>query len=133
MLYKSLLATAFAVLVTEVSAATILPRVRWNPPILSPNETTVWRIGDLVNVTWDLSEIPQDLTEFTGTIQLNNEKGPLADIGFLSEGFDLRVGFAEVDVPWYDVPPGKNYSITLFGDSGNRSPQFEIIAREEYD
>ncbi|KAK1224205.1 hypothetical protein PQX77_012905 [Marasmius sp. AFHP31] len=123
--FKSLVASTLAALATTVSA------VRWNPKIISPDESTVWRIGDLVNVTWDLSDMPEDLSSPTGTIQLNNEKGPMMNIGFLSEGFDIRAGFAELDVPWYDVPAGKNYTITLFGDSGNRSPLFEITAREE--
>ncbi|KAJ8092646.1 hypothetical protein PM082_006974 [Marasmius tenuissimus] len=125
--FKSLVASTLAALATTVSA------VRWNPNITSPDASTVWRIGDLVNVTWDLSDMPQNLSSPTGSIQLNNEKGPMMNIGFLSDGFDIRAGFAEFNVPWYDVPAGKNYTITLFGDSGNRSPRFEIIAREEYE
>ncbi|ESK90212.1 hypothetical protein Moror_7726 [Moniliophthora roreri MCA 2997] len=104
----------------------------WSPPIILPNENTVWRIGDLVNVTWDNSNPPQDFTD-PCVIQLNDPvTGPIPPekYGVLSSGFDLKLGWAEVDVPWYGIEPGE-YTITLFGDDSNRSPVFRIIAREE--
>ncbi|THV03964.1 hypothetical protein K435DRAFT_774613, partial [Dendrothele bispora CBS 962.96] len=42
----------------------------------------------------------------------------------LAEGFDLRAGFVTVVVP--NVPAGDDYTITLFGDSGNISDEFSI-------
>ncbi|EEB86779.1 hypothetical protein MPER_16137, partial [Moniliophthora perniciosa FA553] len=88
-------------------------RDTWAPPIILPDEKTVWRIGDLVNVTWDNSNPPATISN-PSAIQLNDPAtGPIPpyEYGILSQGFDLRLGFAEVDVPWYGIEPGE-YTIT---------------------
>ena len=43
----------------------------------------------------------------------------------LAKGFDLRSGVTTVTVPW--VEPSANYSVVLFGDSGNWSEEFTIL------
>ncbi|KAK7034691.1 hypothetical protein VNI00_012098 [Paramarasmius palmivorus] len=98
----------------------------WSPRIISPNAATVWTVGTTVNVTWDTSDAPKDISN-APLITLNRARlvgsaGTLAPVN----SFDLRAGFVEVDVPL--VPAGKDYSITLFGDSGNTSPDFTIVA-----
>jgi len=106
MLFKSLVAGTLAALAAMVSGQD--GPVRWNPRIISPNETTVWRIGDLVNVTWcvystlltcttrivdqsrlfrDLSDMPAKISDGTRLVQLNNEKGPMRDSGSFFSSF----------------------------------------------
>ncbi|KAG7090298.1 hypothetical protein E1B28_011895 [Marasmius oreades] len=98
----------------------------WSPRIISPDATTVWVTGSIVNVTWDTSDAPVLISNGAG-ITLNKDDR-IGSEGFLKEfnSFSLLDGFAEVSVP--DVYPGHDYSITLFGDSGNNSPHFQISA-----
>ncbi|KAF9261470.1 hypothetical protein L218DRAFT_905561 [Marasmius fiardii PR-910] len=109
--------------VTAVSAA---PLDVWSPRIISPNAKTVWIAGSTVNVTWDTSDAPV-LISNQAAITLNRND-LIANEGFLKPfgSFDLRDGSAEVVVP--NVETGNDYSITLFGDSGNSSPHFKIKA-----
>ncbi|KAI0647635.1 hypothetical protein C8Q79DRAFT_907093 [Trametes meyenii] len=92
------------------------------PPVLYPHAGTVWSKGQRHNVTWDLSNAPVNITNSIGTILLR--KGDLATPVVLAHGFNIRLGRIEVTVPW--VVPDSDYSIVLFGDSGNFSPQFTI-------
>ncbi|KAF9261469.1 hypothetical protein L218DRAFT_1078680 [Marasmius fiardii PR-910] len=123
----SVLAAAFITL-TSVDAA---PSVKsrnvldvWSPKIVSPNANTEWVVGSTVNVTWDTSDAPA-LISNQAAITLNRND-LIASEGYLKPfgSFDLRDGFTEVVVP--NVKPGNDYSITLFGDSGNSSPHFKI-------
>jgi hypothetical protein len=47
----------------------------------------------------------------------------------LADAFDPRKGHVEVTVPW--VREG-NYTLVLFGDSGNYSPVFSILGGPEF-
>ncbi|KAL1738906.1 hypothetical protein HDZ31DRAFT_69501, partial [Schizophyllum fasciatum] len=89
------------------------------PQITSPNATTVWTVGQRVNITWDASDAPA---------VINNEAlavlGHGAPCETLAENFDLRKGWVEVTVP--KVTPDTDYTITLFGNSTNISEQFTI-------
>ncbi|OBZ69166.1 hypothetical protein A0H81_10913 [Grifola frondosa] len=73
------------------------------PPVLYPHNGTVWTTGQHHNVTWD---------------------GDLSTPLVLAANFSILLGRIEVTVPW--VLPDIDYSIVLFGDSGNFSPQFTI-------
>ncbi|KAG7092984.1 hypothetical protein E1B28_009283 [Marasmius oreades] len=119
------------VLVTIISAfvsnaTPIIQRDVYVPHITSPNTSTIWTVGSMVNVTWDTSDAPTQIGN-RASVQLN-EGADFSNLGKLAQDFDLRAGFVEVKVP--NVDPASEYSITLFGDSGNRSPLFSIVAPE---
>ncbi|THU84266.1 hypothetical protein K435DRAFT_686022, partial [Dendrothele bispora CBS 962.96] len=92
------------------------------PPITSPVAGDVWVVGETKNVTWDVSHAPTQITNPEGTILLR--KGNLTTTDILATGFDIRDGSVEVTVP--DVEDDDDYSVVLFGDSGNWSPDFNI-------
>ncbi|KAL0954151.1 hypothetical protein HGRIS_005288 [Hohenbuehelia grisea] len=52
-------------------------------------------------------------------------KGTSSTAFVLANGFDILNGVQEITVP--AVTPGDDYSIVLFGDSGNFSPAFAIV------
>ncbi|KAL5519877.1 hypothetical protein ACEPAG_1537 [Sanghuangporus baumii] len=117
----------FSFVITLVSLVSALPIDRrdvWVPPITSPTEGTVWTIGTLVNVTWDTSTEPDQVTNPIGFIQLRKDGLTSPDV--LADGFNLTDGSVEITVP--DVEPDFGYQVVLFGDSGNFSPEFEIVA-----
>ncbi|THV03951.1 hypothetical protein K435DRAFT_774605 [Dendrothele bispora CBS 962.96] len=119
----------FATIAAIVSVNAIaVPRDVWVPRIISPDSTTVWTMGQTVNVTWDNSNPPAVITKGSA-VALNKADIPIPKYnqpgGFLAEDFDLLTGFVEVTVPT-DLESADDYSITLFGDSGNRSPMFTI-------
>ncbi|KAF8978856.1 hypothetical protein BDQ17DRAFT_1428661 [Cyathus striatus] len=90
----------------------------FDPTILTPTASTVWTIGTVQSVTWDTSNAPVNISNgaevFLRTANL-----------VLAQGFDLRSGSVDITVP--DVTPG-SYQIILFGDSGDVSPFFQIVA-----
>ncbi|CDO70317.1 hypothetical protein BN946_scf184843.g6 [Trametes cinnabarina] len=92
------------------------------PPVLYPHAGTVWTKGQRHNVTWDTTDAPVNITNKVGTILLR--KGDLTTPLVLAAGFDILLGRIEVTVPW--VIPDSDYSVVLFGDSGNFSPEFTI-------
>ncbi|KAK7467639.1 hypothetical protein VKT23_004693 [Stygiomarasmius scandens] len=101
----------------------------WSPTITSPTTSTVWEIGTQVKVTWyrsatDTSDAPASISNGASVVLLVHDRP--ADVPKLAEGFNLRAGSVEVTVP--DVTPGSDYSIQLFGDSGNVSDKFTIKA-----
>jgi len=80
-----------------------------------------------VVVTWDLHDMPEHVSNPKGKLML----GYLKDGSYnehlqhsLAEGFDIKSGFVSIKCP--EVDPDKLYIVVLFGDSGNRSPQFSI-------
>ncbi|KAL0570142.1 hypothetical protein V5O48_011820 [Marasmius crinis-equi] len=98
----------------------------WSPKILTPNANTVWVVGTTVNVTWDTTDAPVNISN-GAAVQLRKGNGPAPiDDPYLKpvRSFDLRTGWVEVTVP--ETPAGKDYLIDLFGDSGNWSEEFEI-------
>ncbi|MFJ3221146.1 GPI anchored serine-threonine rich family protein [Kitasatospora sp. NPDC086801] len=95
------------------------------PRILSPRAGTVWRTGERVDVTWDVSDPPTQITNRTGLIALRVGDVTLLD-RILASDFDILLGRVEVTVP--DVPPGDDYRVVLSGDSGNWSEPFTITS-----
>ncbi|KIN99604.1 hypothetical protein M404DRAFT_154737 [Pisolithus tinctorius Marx 270] len=94
------------------------------PPVLDPHQETVWYVGQQAEVVWDTSNAPAQITNSEGQIYLvvNN----LIDFDYLlANDFNILDGSVMVTVP--DVPTGI-YAIVLFGDSGNFSQNFTIIA-----
>ncbi|KAI1786959.1 hypothetical protein LXA43DRAFT_1184813 [Ganoderma leucocontextum] len=109
----------------SVLGAAVAPRAAQDvyvPPVLSPTTGTVWTIGERQNVTWDVSDPPVNITNPQGLILLRKDNTPTPVI--LQNGFDILLGSIEITVPW--VVDGSDYSVVLFGDSGNVSPDFTI-------
>ena len=94
------------------------------PAVTYPVAGTVWKRGETHNVTWDASSPPTQITNPKGRIQLR--KGGITSPLILANDFDILAGTIEVTVPW--VVDGNDYSIVLFGDSGNWSGAFTITA-----
>ncbi|KAL0960097.1 hypothetical protein HGRIS_011741 [Hohenbuehelia grisea] len=121
----SIIAALFAT--TTVYASPIDARAALDvfvPPVTAPVAGAVWPIGSQQNVTWDISNAPTQITNRFGRIVLR--KGDLTTSIILAAGFDILNAVQEVTVP--DVTPDVDYSLTLFGDSGNFSPTFSIVA-----
>ncbi|PCH39997.1 hypothetical protein WOLCODRAFT_98097 [Wolfiporia cocos MD-104 SS10] len=100
-----------------------------DPPIISPNASTVWKVGEKVTVTWNTSGIPSSgVTDKDGMVVLGyltvaSEHLMIDDP--LAQGFPLTDGKVSFVVP--SVPTRTNYIVALFGDSGNISPTFTIL------
>ncbi|KAF4598602.1 hypothetical protein AB1N83_013090 [Pleurotus pulmonarius] len=126
MYFTNLLTISYVAIVALVSslasAAPILPRDVYVPPVLYPHAGTVWYVGQRHNVTWDISNPPVNITNSRGAIYLRNTTHFFQDIP-LATGFDILLGHIEVTVP--DVT-GTDIRVVLFGDSGNWSPEFTI-------
>ncbi|CDO73455.1 hypothetical protein BN946_scf185013.g90 [Trametes cinnabarina] len=95
---------------------------------------------DLGAVPGDTSDRPHEVTNYEGRAVLgyladgddDNEHLEFDSLSVermtehpLAEGFNLTAGHVTVRVP--DVDPRNEYIVVLFGDSGNRSPEFNIV------
>ncbi|MER8102813.1 GPI anchored serine-threonine rich family protein [Kitasatospora sp. NPDC094016] len=118
-------AQAAAPAVAAHSAERTSRRDVYVPRILSPRAGAVWRVGERVDVTWDVSDPPAQITNRTGSIALRVGGVTLLD-RVLASDFDILLGRMEVTVP--DVPPGDDYRVVLSGDSGNWSEPFTITS-----
>ncbi|KAG6872607.1 hypothetical protein C0995_008352 [Termitomyces sp. Mi166 len=96
----------------------------FSPPIISPNASTIWIVGNVEIVTWNTSSAPVNISNRASVVL--RPAGQLTPDFVLATDFNLRSGSVNVTVP-DTVAPG-DYDITLFGDSGNVSPTFEIVA-----
>ncbi|KAI0356410.1 hypothetical protein OH77DRAFT_1400550 [Trametes cingulata] len=118
--------SVFSFLVALFAVASALPLVLRDvfvPPVTYPHAGTVWKVGQHHNVTWDTSNAPVNITNKLGRVVL--AKGGVLDYEHpLAKDFDILLGRIEVKVP--DVKPGHDYTIVLFGDSGNDSHEFTI-------
>ncbi|CAL1712728.1 unnamed protein product [Somion occarium] len=100
-----------------------------NPPVTSPDASTVWHVGETQTVTWDTSSLPPpaNITNTRGKVILgfltSDSENLMIDTP-LAQNFSILDGLVQVTVP--DVPPRTNYIIALMGDSGNISPEFTI-------
>lgn len=92
------------------------------PPITYPTAGVVWNSGEEQTVTWDTSNPPKQITNKIGRVMLR--KGDLSTPLVLAGNFDILKGHIKVKVP--QVISGDDYSLVLFGDSGNFSPKFTI-------
>ncbi|PPQ86915.1 hypothetical protein CVT25_009801 [Psilocybe cyanescens] len=112
----------FLVFVAQASPIDLVERAKLDvfvPTIIKPDSKTTWIIGELALVSWDTSNAPKSISN--GASVVLNGYRPLAS------GFDMRDGNVTFPVP-LDVKQGPNF-ITLFGDSGNYSPVFQIAAK----
>ncbi|KAG7445081.1 uncharacterized protein BT62DRAFT_995051 [Guyanagaster necrorhizus] len=121
--------TILPALVASVLSTPIhISRDVYVPPVTYPVAGTVWTVNTTQTVTWDVSDPPVNITNRYGEIRLR--EGDLLTPLVLADGFDILLGQQEVTVPW--VLEGADYSIVLFGDSGNWSPDFTITGGPEY-
>lgn len=108
-----------------VSTPLNIQRDVFDPPVLVPNANTVWQAGTVQTVVWNASNPPKDisnLAEIVLRIQGNGTFGPT-----LASGFSLLTGSQAIQLP-ADLETRDDYFIILFGDSGNVSPDFTILA-----
>jgi hypothetical protein len=94
----------------------------WVPEIITPNEHSVWFIGQKETVTWKTDDKPELISNGAHIYLVSTDRSiriPLAD------HFDLTTGSKDVVVPT-NISPGE-YHITLFGDSGNDSKSFRVL------
>ncbi|EIW81344.1 hypothetical protein CONPUDRAFT_82328 [Coniophora puteana RWD-64-598 SS2] len=128
MMFFTTLFTAVSVLASLANAIPVGTRDVVDPPITSPNASTVWHAGETQTVTWSTDNLPSQQTTSTGMLvlgyQFNNSENLMLDSP-LATGFQYTDGQAQITVP--DVPTRNDYIVVLFGDSGNASPQFTII------
>ncbi|SJL16052.1 uncharacterized protein ARMOST_19567 [Armillaria ostoyae] len=118
---KLTFSTAFlTALFAAAASASVTPTRRdiFTPPITSPSTGTVWTVKTIQNVTWDTSNPPSPITD------RNRSSIRLIKGVVLADQFDILLGSIEVQVPW--VSEGDDYSLALFGDSGNRGKSFTI-------
>jgi len=106
------------------SPLAITSRDVYVPPILSPTSDAVWTIGTVQTVTWNVSNPPAQITNPVGQILLR--QGDRTTNIVLAGNFSILLGSINVTVP--SVSPAADYSVVLFGDSGNFSPTFSIEA-----
>ncbi|KIJ67812.1 hypothetical protein HYDPIDRAFT_165622 [Hydnomerulius pinastri MD-312] len=121
------LLTIFSLL-SFVSALPIVSPVTrdvWTPPITSPTSNTVWTAGCNYTVTWDASSPPSEITNPDGKVYLR--QGNATQANPIAQNFNLSAGQVEITVP-KDTQPGDDWIVVLFGDSGNWSPTFTIVA-----
>lgn len=107
--------------------ASFQKRIVFSPTIVYPTAGTQWKVGQHVNVTWDVSHLPKELKNATGLIRLGHIEGGDSNehlANTLADKFLLRTGNVTFTVP--DVERRNDYVVVLFGDSGNHSPKFSI-------
>ncbi|GJE96378.1 hypothetical protein PsYK624_125740 [Phanerochaete sordida] len=119
----ALAALALSAASTLVRAAPLqAARDVWDPTVTFPTTGSVLVSGQTYTVTWETADQPAHITNPNGVITLN-----FGDFGsplILAKDFDIRDGHADITVP--EVYTLSDFSITLWGDSGNWSGQFEI-------
>ncbi|KAK0481206.1 hypothetical protein EDD18DRAFT_797390 [Armillaria luteobubalina] len=121
---KVAFSTAFlTALFAGASASAVVTRDIFNPPILSPTTGTTWTVNTTQTVSWDTSN-PPDLITGRNFSSIRLTKGGRQLPVVLADQFDILLGKIDVKVPW--VTEGDDYTIILFGDSGNWSNDFSI-------
>jgi len=123
---KFLVAAAAAVSLASAVVAT--QKVVYAPHIMSPTAGTIWNAGQDYNITWDTSDAPVHITNTLGEV-LFRVDDVTWDNTTLAKGFNITDGSVKVTAP--TVPTGIHYSIVLLGDSGNWSPNFIIVNKNQ--
>ncbi|KAI0086235.1 hypothetical protein BDY19DRAFT_895304 [Irpex rosettiformis] len=120
--FSTLVSFLTAAVAVSASPAQHAARDVWTPRVLYPHSGTVWYSGQRHNVTWDLSSQPVNITNNNGFILLRS--GTFETPVIVGYGFLLTSGRVEITVP--DVLSRSDYSLVLFGDSGNWGEEFTI-------
>ncbi|GJE96373.1 hypothetical protein PsYK624_125680 [Phanerochaete sordida] len=120
----ALAALALSAATTLVNAAPFkTARDIWDPKVTFPTAGSVLVSGQTYTVTWDTSDQPAHITNTNGIITLNF--GNVGTPVVLADGFDIRDGHHDITIP--RVFTEGDYSIDLWGDSGNWSEKFQIV------
>lgn len=125
--------TLFSALVVAASSAVAAPAsplelIVFSPTITGPTAGAIWTSGSSQTVTWDTSNIPAEKENSTGLLllgRLQNNSENLDIAHPLAVDFPIKDGSVNITVP--NEPFGMDYIVVLFGDSGNKSPEFTII------
>ncbi|KAF9523907.1 hypothetical protein CPB83DRAFT_820882 [Crepidotus variabilis] len=99
------------------------------PPITYPKAAVQWARGTKQVVRWDTKDIPPQRNSTTGLILLGRVMNDSENLDIdhpLASRFSISSGQQTVMVP-DNITCGDNYIVVLFGDSGNRSPEFQIL------
>ena len=105
--------TTFATTVLAIAASAIAVPVQhaardvWDPTIITPDATTVWEAGSVVNVTWETDDAPANISNGAAIFLRDNTT---VFQPALAEGFDLRSGSQEVTIP-SNITSGTDYRI----------------------
>ncbi|TFK24386.1 hypothetical protein FA15DRAFT_592484 [Coprinopsis marcescibilis] len=100
------------------------------PRIIKPDAGSIWPVGSVQTVVWDITQLPptdDEITNLQGRVILGRDTGDSLNLDFenpLAQGFHIRLGRINITVP--NVPPRPDYLIVLMGNSGNTSPSFAI-------
>ena len=109
---------------------TLAERIVYNPRITFPTGGETWIAGTSHNVTWDVSNLPQGFENAKSTLKLGyttpDGQGGLNEKWTLADGFFTRDGVVTFTLP-DDLPQIDSAIVVLFGDSGNKSPSFQIL------
>ncbi|KAK0203936.1 hypothetical protein DFS33DRAFT_1240770, partial [Desarmillaria ectypa] len=82
-----------------------------------PSPGMLWTINTKQNVTWEVSDPPEHIINYAGSIRLR--KGDtitpstvfISNLVVLTDGFDIFLGTIEIEVPW--VIEGDGYCVSL--------------------
>ena len=116
---------ALSALSSFVASAPIEARDVYVPRILYPTAGVVWKAGSTQTVTWDTSNPPAQITNRRGKIVLAKGDRLIGLANPLARDFDILRGSQKITLP-KNLVPADDYSVVLFGDSGNNSPRFTI-------
>ncbi|EKM55010.1 uncharacterized protein PHACADRAFT_255301 [Phanerochaete carnosa HHB-10118-sp] len=94
----------------------------WDPLMTYPTAETVWQSGQTYTVTWETEDAPVNITNGDGGFIILRSGDEETSV-LLAWDIHLRDGQAQVTAP--NVITG-NFSLVLFGDSGNWGPNFLI-------
>ncbi|GJE96876.1 hypothetical protein PsYK624_130840 [Phanerochaete sordida] len=123
MKFTAALATLAVGALSQLAPAAHEARDVWTPQMTYPASGTVWESGKTYTVRWETKDAPVNITGAdSGFITLRS--GDYETPVILAYDIHLRDGHASVKAP--DVFTADDYSLVLFGDSGNWGPQFTI-------
>ncbi|KAF8817185.1 hypothetical protein BYT27DRAFT_7237633 [Phlegmacium glaucopus] len=121
-----------AILLATVSIAAPVNRpqelIVFNPRIISPKASVAWPMGSRQIVRWETIGIPAKMINETGLILLGHMANGSENLNIehpLASGFHISSGNTTVIMP-SNIPARNDYFVVLFGDSGNKSPNFKI-------
>ncbi|KAF5330268.1 hypothetical protein D9758_014450 [Tetrapyrgos nigripes] len=101
--------------------------IAWAPHIQTPVKSATWYLNTVQNVTWDVSDIPEEKRFSNGTLVLARPKKYNEHLDLerpLAKDFPLSRGFVEFYLS--NRTRGQGFAVCLLGDSGNLSELFTI-------
>ncbi|KAK7469374.1 hypothetical protein VKT23_003849 [Stygiomarasmius scandens] len=125
----------FAVLFVSVAQVLASPMslmrrhelVAWAPHIKTPVKNSTWHLNTMQNVTWDVSDIPEQKRHKNGTLVLARPTQESENLDLerpLAEDFPLHLGYVSFFLA--NRTTGEGFAVCLMGDSGDLSELFTI-------